>query len=150
MLAGRRVNQSVSSFIAQKTVKELIHLGRRIRGARVLILGLTFKENCPDLRNTRVIDIVSELKEYGVDPLVHDPYADPKEAFELYGMKLLKDFPSNSDAVIVAVAHDKYLKLSPESLRKFFTPNGGLLIDVKSAFRPKAFEEFKEIRYWSL
>ncbi len=149
ILAGRRINDSMGSYIAQRTVKELIHAGVRVQGARVTILGLTFKENCPDIRNTKVIDIISELREYGIEPLVHDPIADPREAEQVYGLKLVKDLPMNSDAIILAVAHDDYIKKGPQMVTDMLTPNKGVVVDVKSIFDSNDFDN-KNIRYWRL
>ncbi len=149
ILAGRRINDSMGSYIAQRTVKELIHAGVRVQGARVTILGLTFKENCPDIRNTKVIDIISELREYGIEPLVHDPIADPREAEQVYGLKLVKDLPMNSDAIILAVAHDDYIKKGPQMVTDMLTPDKGVVVDVKSIFDSNDFDD-KNIRYWRL
>ncbi len=149
ILAGRRINDFMGAYIAQRTVKELIHAGIRVQGARVLIMGLTFKENCPDIRNTKVLDIIEELKEYGIDPLVHDPIAESKEAEAVYGLKLLQELPSNSDAVILAVAHSDYIKNGPERIKKILTPDKAVVVDVKSMFSKKDFPE-KNIRYWRL
>ncbi len=149
ILAGRRINDSMGAYVAQKTVKELIHSGVRVQGARVVILGLTFKENCPDIRNTRVVDIVAELQEYGIDPLVHDPEADPEEAKEVYGLKLLKDLPASADAVIIAVAHRQYAEMGPEKIQAILTPDRGVVVDVKSLFAKEDFQD-PHIRYWRL
>ncbi len=149
ILAGRRINDSMGAYIAQRTVKELIHAGLRVQGARVAILGLTFKENCPDIRNTKVIDIISELREYGIEPLVHDPMADPREAELVYGIKLVKEPPPNSDAVILAVAHDDYIKKGAGAVKEMLTPDKGVVVDVKSMFNKKDFEG-GSIRYWRL
>ena len=89
ILAGRRINDGMGKFIAERTIKMMLAADRKIKGARVALLGLTFKEDVPDLRNSRVIDIINELNEYGVNLLVHDPMADPKEAFDQYGVKLV-------------------------------------------------------------
>lgn len=149
ILAGRRINDSMGAYVAQHTVKELIHAGVRVQGARVSILGLTFKENCPDIRNTKVIDIISELREYGIEPLVHDPLADQEDAHRTYGLKLVKDLPLNSDAVILAVAHNDYIKKGAQAVRQMLTPDKGVVVDVKSVFSKKDFLE-GNIRYWRL
>jgi UDP-N-acetyl-D-galactosamine dehydrogenase len=115
----------------------------------VVILGLTFKENCPDIRNTKVIDIVHELREYGIDPLVHDPVADPEEAKMVYGLKLLKDLPASVDAVIIAVAHKEYAEMGPQAVMDMLTPDRGVVVDVKSLFSAKDFSD-PHIRYWRL
>ena len=149
ILAGRRINDSMGAHIAQRTVKELIHAGVRVEGARVVILGLTFKENCPDIRNTRVMGIIHELREYGIEPLVHDPMADPQEAKSVYGIRLLRDLPANADAVILAVAHESYVQAGTSALKDMLTPDRGVVIDVKCLYEPDDFDE-KNIRYWRL
>lgn len=149
ILAGRRINDSLGAYVAQRAVKELIHAGIMVQGARVVILGLTFKENCPDIRNTKVMDIVTEFQEYGIEPLIHDPIAEPVEAKAVYGIRLLKDLPSNSDAVILAVAHDDYIKNGPEMIKNMLTPDKGVVVDVKSIFSRADFPE-ATIRYWRL
>jgi UDP-N-acetyl-D-galactosamine dehydrogenase len=149
ILAGRRINDSMGLYIAQRTVKELIHARVRVEGARVIILGLTFKENCPDIRNTRIIDIVQELREYGIEPLVHDPIANVHEAKSMYGIRLLKELPANADAVILAVAHKAYVDAGSSAIKDMLTPDRGVVIDVKDFFKPEDFNE-KSIRYWRL
>jgi len=149
ILAGRRINDSMGAYVAQRTVKELIHARVRVEGARVVILGLTFKENCSDIRNTRVIDIIHEFMEYGIEPLVHDPLADPQEAKSVYGIRLLKDLPANVDAVILAVAHKTYAEAGVSVIKDMLTPDRGVVIDVKDFYHPDDFKE-KTIRYWRL
>lgn len=149
ILAGRRINDSMGAYVAQRTVKELIHARVRVEGARVVILGLTFKENCSDIRNTRVIDIIHEFREYGIEPLVHDPLADPQEAKSVYGIRLLKDLPANVDAAILAVAHKTYAEAGVSVIKDMLTPDRGVVIDVKDFYHPDDFEE-KTIRYWRL
>ena len=149
ILAGRRINDTMGAYIAQRTVKEIIHSGLRVQGARVVILGLTFKENCPDIRNTKVIDIIKELREYGIEPMVHDPIADEDEAEKVYNIRLLKNPPTNCDAAILAVAHDDYIKNGADAVKKMLTPDKAVVIDVKSIFTKDDFKE-KNIRYWRL
>ncbi len=149
ILAGRRINDSMGAYIAQRTVKELIHAGVRVQGARVVIMGLTFKENCPDIRNTKVIDIVAELNDYGIKPLVHDPVADPAEAEEVYGIKLLRDLPASTDCAIAAVAHEEYRDMGAGAVRDMLVPDKGIVIDVKGMFSRKDFPE-ESVRYWRL
>ncbi len=149
ILAGRRINDSMGGYIAMRTVKELIHAKVRVEGARVVILGLTFKENCPDIRNTRVIDIVSELREYGITPLVHDPLADPRDAHYEYGIQLVKDIPVNADAVVVAVAHAHYREKGPDLVKEMLTPDRGVVVDVKGIFDREDFAG-SPVRYWRL
>ncbi len=149
ILAGRRINDSMGTYIAQRTVKELIHARVRVEGARVLILGLTFKENCPDIRNTKVMDIVRELREYGIEPLIHDPLADPRDAQATYGIRLLRELPVNVDAVILAVAHRAYIEAGSTAVKEIITPDRGVVIDVKDLYEPGDFDN-TNIRYWRL
>src|SRR3954462_5314947 len=113
ILAGRRINDSMGSHIARKTVQQMIHAGRNIKGARVNVLGLTFKEDCPDIRNSKVVDIIRELHEFGVETYVHDPMASADDALHEYGVRLADwDSLPAADATILAVAHKRFLDLS--------------------------------------
>ena len=134
ILAGRRINDGMGKFIAEQTIKQMIATGSYIKGARVNILGLTFKENCADLRNSKVIDIITELKSYGVEVFVSDAWADPEEAMHEYGVRLLpwEELP-RADAVVAAVAHKEYTALSLEDIGKKII-KGGAFIDVKACF----------------
>ena len=134
ILAGRRINDGMGKFIAQHTIKEMIHAGHFISGSTVTVLGLTFKENCPDLRNSKVVDIINELEEYGINVQVHDQLADPAEALREYGISLIKrEDLKPAAAVISAVAHNVYLNWSvPELL--FLMGDKPVLIDVKGTF----------------
>jgi UDP-N-acetyl-D-galactosamine dehydrogenase len=149
ILAGRRINDSMGKYIATCTVKELIHSKARVEGARVLILGLTFKENCADIRNTKVIDIIDELNEYGIKPLVHDPTADPVDTEKTYGISLIRELPSRVDAVIAAVTHDFYVKRGAGLPMEIMAPDRGVVVDIKGIYCK---EDFKgtNIRYWRL
>jgi len=149
ILAGRRINDYMGRYIAERTVKELIHARIQVESARVIILGFTFKENCPDIRNTRVVDIIDELHEYGIEPLVHDPIADPDEAKQIYGIRLLKELPSFVDAAIIAVKHNEYIIQGPEMIKRILAPDKAVVIDVKAIFRKEDFDS-KNIRYWRL
>lgn len=149
ILAGRRINDHMGVYVAQKTIKELIKAGIRVDGARVGILGLTFKENCRDIRNTRVIDIIQELREYGIEPEVHDPLALADEAREIYGVELYSEPPRGLDAVILAVAHEEYKKLGPQGILKTLRPGRGVIVDVKGLFSPEDFSQ-TPYRYWRL
>jgi UDP-N-acetyl-D-galactosamine dehydrogenase len=136
ILAGREINDTMGKFIAESTIKRLIQNDCKIKGARVGVLGLTFKENVPDLRNTRVVDIIEELGEYGVDVLVHDAQADRAEAQEELGVELC-DLAElrNLDALILAVSHDQYRALSVREIKGWFAePDKGLVVDVKGFF----------------
>ena len=134
ILAGRRINDSMGKFIAEQTIKQMIGAGSYVKGARVNILGLTFKENCADLRNSKVVDIINELKSYGVEVFVHDPQADADEAANEYGVRLFgwDDLP-RADAIVAAVAHRGFLALGVEDFSKKLI-KGGAFIDVKAAF----------------
>ena len=110
ILAGRRINDGMGKYIAEQTVKHLIQAGRQVKDARVVVLGLTFKENCPDLRNSRVIDVIRELESYGVTVDVHDPVAAPDEAMHEYGVTLQPwDALPRADAIVAAVAHEEFV-----------------------------------------
>lgn len=150
ILAGRRINDSMGKYVAEKTVKMLIAADKPVRGSRVALLGLTFKENIPDLRNTRVIDIIRELEDYGAEVLVHDPLADRREARTHYGIKLqpLKVL-RNVHAVIVAVAHDEYRTQGLRNLAGFCNDGAPLVIDIKGLFDPGEAKALG-IRYWRL
>ena len=151
ILAGRRINDNMAKFVAEKTIKKLINDNIRVKGADILVMGLTFKENCPDLRNSKVNDIIKELKEYGANVHVIDPMAPKEEALEEYSI-ILEDESciKNMDAVVVAVGHKEYRDMKPADLRKYFNPVYAkpLLIDVKSIFNKAEAE--KEYDYWRL
>ncbi len=135
ILAGRRINDSMGKFIAQRTIKEMIRVGHFIKGCTITMLGLTFKENCPDLRNSKVVDIIRELEDYGVNIQVCDPEADPAEAMHEYGITLTPMAELKpASAVVLAVAHHSFCKLSTVSLLKLMNKNP-VLIDVKSIYK---------------
>jgi UDP-N-acetyl-D-galactosamine dehydrogenase len=136
ILSGRRINDGMGSFIAQKLIKMLVAARKPINGARIGIFGMTFKENVPDLRNSRVPDIIRELHQFGLEPLVHDPMANPHEAEEEYGVSFtaLEDFPP-LDAIVLAVPHCQYLADNARALLKLLTA-GGVVVDVKAALEP--------------
>ncbi len=140
ILAGRRINDGMGKFIAEQTIKNMIAAGSYVKGAKVNVLGLTFKENCGDLRNSKVIDIINELKSYGVEVFVTDPQAESDEAVHEYGVPLLHwdDMP-RADAIVAAVAHREFAELSMEDFSKKLV-KGGAFIDVKAAFDRKAIE----------
>jgi len=149
ILAGRRINDGMGAFIARKTVQQMIHAGRNIMGARVNILGLTFKENCRDIRNSKVIDIVRELAEYGVETFVHDPEADPDEALHEYGIRLCtwEQLPA-ADALVLAVGHRQFVEMPPEAFLEKIVRQG-CLVQVKPVLDPAAFRR-EGIRTWRL
>ncbi len=149
ILAGRRINDSMGSHIARKTVQQMIHAGRNIKGARVNVLGLTFKEDVPDLRNSKVIDIIRELHEFGVETFVHDPEASPDDALHEYGVRLADwDSLPAADALILAVSHRKYLELSNDALARKVVRQG-CIIDVKSVLDAEALRKLG-LRVWRL
>jgi len=134
ILAGRRINDGMGSYVAGQMVKALLRRRIHVEGARVLVLGLTFKENCPDLRNTRVVDVVAELREYGVRVDVYDPWADANEARAEYGLNLISTPEVGSyDGVVLAVAHDSFRQAGSEALRRY-AHEGGVFCDLKSIF----------------
>jgi UDP-N-acetyl-D-galactosamine dehydrogenase len=141
ILAGRRINDGMGKYIAEQTIKHMIAAGCAIKGAKVNVLGLTFKEDCADLRNSKVIDIIRELKTYGVQVFVTDPLASVPEALHEYGVHLLPlaDLPK-ADAVVAAVAHRAYQSLPLDTLVAPLVP-GGVFMDVKSAFPAQALRE---------
>ena len=141
ILAGRRINDGMGKFIAEQTVKHMIRNGSQVKGARVNVLGLTFKEDCPDIRNTRVIDVIHELKSYGIDVHVHDPVPDAEEARHEYGLTLESwDALPCADAIVVAVAHRQFVV---KPLADYFVKlvKRGCFIDVKGQFDMKAVEQ---------
>jgi UDP-N-acetyl-D-galactosamine dehydrogenase len=134
ILAGRRINDTMGKYIAEQTVKQMISAGHSIKGCNVIVLGLTFKENCPDLRNSKVIDVIHELQSYGCNVLVHDPVAEPEEARHEYGVDLVdwNALPA-SPAIVATVAHKEYAQMALTDLTGKLEPNG-VFIDVKSFF----------------
>jgi UDP-N-acetyl-D-galactosamine dehydrogenase len=141
ILAGRRINDGMAKFVAEKTVKSMISAGFHVKGSKVNVIGLTFKENCPDLRNSKVADIVHELESYGVEVHVYDPVADGDEAQHEYGIKLESwDNLPSADAMVVAVAHREVLARSLADFQSKLN-DGGCFIDVKSQFDPKSIRE---------
>lgn len=152
ILSGRRINDDMGKYVAQNAVKCLIKAGIAVRGARVGILGFTFKENCPDTRNTKVIDIVKELEEYGIQPEISDEMADAEEAKRLYGIEFIPlQKLGNLDIVIIAVAHKNFVRLQKNDIRKFFDSKNSkkVLIDIKGILERKNYEN-DEFIYWRL
>ncbi|MGO5296046.1 nucleotide sugar dehydrogenase [Collinsella sp. LCP21S3_A9] len=151
ILAGRKVNDGMGEFVADATIREMVQAGLAPAKARVGVLGITFKENCPDVRNSKVNDILNRLNQYGINPLVCDPWADASDAKVSYGVDLvsLNDI-KELDALIVAVAHDKFVEMNSEDIKGLFAskPNSEkVLVDVKSILDKSDFEDF---RYWRL
>ncbi len=149
ILAGRRINDGMASYVAQQTVKQMINAGSSIKGAKVIVLGLTFKENCPDLRNSKVADLVRELQDYGCDVHVHDPIAVPAEAQHEYDIQLTAwaALPA-ADALVAAVSHRQYLDIPLDDLLVKLKPSG-VFVDVKSAFPAMAVTS-RGYRLWRL
>ncbi len=150
ILAGRRINDGMASYIAKMTVQSMVKQGGCNRGDKVIVLGLTFKENCPDLRNSKVADLMASLRAFDLDVHVHDPLADPEEARNEYGLTLAswEALPKNASAVVLAVAHSEYLAVPPERILALLKPQG-VLVDVKSVIDPAPFEKAGH-RIWRL
>ncbi len=150
ILAGRRINDGMGKFVAERTVKMLIKQGKQVQGARVGVLGITFKEDVPDLRNTHVVDIVRELEDYEVEVLCHDPLADTEEAKHYYNIDLQPiERLSGSDAIIIAVMHRSYREMGLEQIVGLCRNRSPLLIDMKGLFTPRQAAKLK-IDYWRL
>jgi len=150
ILSGRRINDNMGKYIAERAVKMMIAADIQVRKARVAVLGLSFKENVPDLRNTRVIDIINELKDYGVEVLAHDPLADPEDArchynIELVSLKDIKDV----DAVVLAVAHRNYQEMGLKRIAGLCRKGYPILLDIKAIFEPETANS-TGINYWRL
>lgn len=149
--AARRINDGMGEFVAESTVKEMVKAGLAPAKAKVGILGITFKENCPDVRNSKVMDIITGLREYDVSPIVVDPVADPDETKQAYGLNLVSiQDVDDLDCVIVAVSHNEFRNLGAEGIKKLLKeaePEKTVVVDVKSVFEP---EEFSDQRYWRL
>ncbi len=149
ILAGRRINDTMGKFIAERTIKNLIRIGVPIKHCRIAVLGITFKENCADTRNSRVIDLIHELRSYGTEVLVHDPVANPVLVKEEYGIELQPwEKIVDIEAIILAVAHQKYLELDKDVLQSKLN-HRGLMMDVKSILNPHDFKG-SGIIYWRL
>jgi UDP-N-acetyl-D-galactosamine dehydrogenase len=137
--AGRRINDGMAAYVAQQTIKQMIRSGTNIRGAKVIVLGLTFKENCSDLRNSKAADLVKELQEFGCEVYVHDPLAEAEQALHEYGITLRDwhQLPQNADAIVAAVSHAKY---TTQPVANLLAPlkRCGVFIDIKSAYMPEA------------
>ncbi len=136
ILAGRRINDGMGAYIAGQMVKAMIRRRVQVAGSRVLVLGLTFKENCPDLRNTKVVDVITELQDYGIEVDVHDPWVDSMEAFEEYGFALVEEPETGRyDGLLLAVAHDDFAKKGAAGLRRYGAPDA-VLYDIKGVLAP--------------
>lgn len=152
ILSGRRINDDMGKYVAENTVKNLIKADVSIKTAKVAILGFTFKENCPDTRNTKIIDIYNELREYGITPIIADPTSDVDEAKRLYGIEFVDiDTIKDCDAIILAVAHEQFKFLNFSDFENMFKHNGNknVLIDIKGLLNRKEYENAGYI-YWRL
>ncbi len=150
ILSGRRINDDMGRYVAENAVKCLIRADRQVKNAKVAILGFTFKENCPDTRNTRVIDVFNELKEYGITPVIADPQADAREVMHEYGIQIVDlDTIKDMDAVILAVGHDEFRDLSMEDMANYYNQGQKVLLDIKGLFDRKVYEE-AGYQYWRL
>ncbi|WP_430884112.1 nucleotide sugar dehydrogenase [Fusibacter sp. JL216-2] len=153
ILSGRRINDDMGKYVVENLIKNLIKADVPVKDAKVAILGFTFKENCPDTRNTRVIDIVNELNEYGINPMIADPEADAEEAEHEYGIVFdsVEDI-KEMDAIVVAVGHDQFLKLTQEDFNKMFRQGSNeskVLLDIKGILERKEYE-VAGYKYWRL
>ena len=150
ILSGRRTNDDMGKYIAENTVKNLIKAGKPVRDAKVAILGFTFKENCPDTRNSKIIDIVKELREYGIEPVIADPTADADEAKRLYDVDFVDiNTIKGMDAVVLAVAHTEFKSLTMADMNNLFGEGQKVLLDIKGLLNRKEYEEAGYL-YWRL
>ena len=148
ILSGRRINDSMGKYVAENCVKNLIAADKPVKGAKVAVLGFTFKENCPDTRNSKVWDIINELKEYGIDPVISDPVADAPEAKKIYGVEFKEmDAIADMDAVILAVAHDEFKRLCKADIDKLFGNGKKVLLDVKGIMN---LQDYTDYSFWRL
>ena len=150
ILSGRRINDDMGKYVAENLVKSLIKKDKNVKSAQVVILGFTFKENCPDTRNTKVIDIVNEVREYGIIPKIVDPQADADEAQKLYGIQF-QDIATiqNMDAVILAVAHKEFEALTVDKINSFYKDDVKIILDIKGLLERKEYEK-AGYTYWRL
>ena len=150
ILSGRRINDDMGKYVAENVVKKLIAAEKPVRNAKVAILGFTFKENCPDTRNSKVIDIVNELGEYGIEPIITDPVADAEEAKRLYNITFVNINTIKSvDAVILAVSHDEFKRLTMSDINKLYNKGKKIMVDVKGLLNRKEYEK-AGYSYWRL
>lgn len=150
ILSGRRINDDMGKYVAENLVKSLIKAGKSVRDSKIAILGFTFKENCPDTRNSKVFDIVKELREYSIEPIVADPVADSDEAENLYGIKLTDVSEiKEMDGVILAVAHEEFGNITLDDMNKICAGNPKVLLDIKGILNRKEYEKAGYC-YWRL
>ncbi len=144
------VNDGMGKYVAENCIKTLIKTEKQVKGAKVAILGFTFKEDCPDTRNSKIFDIVKELREFGIEPIVADPVADASEAKRLYGVEFTTvDQVKEMDAVILAVAHKEFKELKMTDLDAFFGPGQKALLDIKGILDRDEYEK-AGYAYWRL
>ncbi len=150
ILAGRRINDDMGKYVAENVVKSIIKADKAVKNAKVAVLGFTFKENCPDTRNSKIFDIVKELRDYGIEPLIADPTADAAEAKQLYGVEFV-DIKTikNMDAVVLAVAHDEFSKFTMSEIDGFFGEGKKVLLDIKGLLNREEYENAGYL-YWRL
>ncbi len=140
ILAGRRINDSMGTYVAQRTIKELLRKKISVEKATCAILGVTFKEDCPDIRNSRVLDIVNEFRDYGIEPILHDPLADVAEVKEVFGIPLTYEIPLDVDALLLTVPHREYIAQLDDIVASFKRRGNGVIIDVKSVIDRDTFK----------
>ena len=132
ILAGRRMNDSMGSYVATQVIKSMIQKDINIKGANILVLGITFKENCPDVRNTKAVDVVADLKEYNTNVTIYDPWASIAEVKQEYGLEVVNEIPKNRfDAIVLTVAHNDFIDLNLEVLKK----EHSIVYDVKNVIK---------------
>lgn len=155
ILAGRKINDDMGKYVAENTVKNMIKANKQINGSDVAIFGITFKENCPDVRNTKVVDVIEELKDYGVNVLIVDPVADKEDLWREYGIELCNiEEVKDMDGIIFAVPHNEFKSMTLEDVKKFYASkdnekDGYVLVDVKGMFNRKEAEDMNYV-YWRL
>lgn len=150
IISGRRINDDMGKYVAENVIKNLIAADKAVKNARIAILGFTFKENCPDTRNTKIIDIVRELQEYGITPVISDPQADAGEAERLYGIKFIElSKIKDMDAVVLAVAHEEFRSLSMNDIDLFYRDGKKVLVDLKGLLSRREYEK-AGYSYWRL
>jgi len=150
ILAGRRINDEMGKYVGENTIKKILKSGKLVKGAKIAVMGFTFKEDCPDIRNSKVFDIVKELFEYGIKPIIYDPIADSKEVKQYYNLELCsKDDIYALDAIIFAVSHKEFMEYTKDEIDSLFGEGKKVIIDVKGMFDRKTFES-PEYIYWRL
>lgn len=150
IISGRRINDDMGKYVAENVIKNLMAADKAVKNARIAILGFTFKENCPDTRNTKIIDIVHELQEYGITPVISDPQADADEAERLYGIKFVElSKIKDMDAVVLAVAHEEFKSLSMNDIDSLYREGKKVLVDLKGLLNRKEYEK-AGYSYWRL